>query len=121
MANNKLAIIGGSGLYDVEEFKDRELIKISTPWGETSDEILKTTYPNGKFILITSALHMPRAKRCFQKVNIPFTPYSVDHQSGPRKFILDHLILPNPESLRAWNALTKEWTGFIVYKLVGNI
>ena len=25
MANNKLAIIGGSGLYDVEEFKYREL------------------------------------------------------------------------------------------------
>ena len=23
MANNKLAIIGGSGLYDVEEFKNR--------------------------------------------------------------------------------------------------
>ena len=44
MANNKLAIIGGSGLYDVEEFKDRELIKLSTPWGEPSDEILKTKY-----------------------------------------------------------------------------
>ena len=28
MANNKLAIIGGSGLYDVEEFKDRELLDI---------------------------------------------------------------------------------------------
>jgi len=41
MANNKLAIIGGSGLYDVEEFKDRELIKIDTPWGRPSDEILK--------------------------------------------------------------------------------
>ena len=27
MANNKLAIIGGSGLYDVEEFKERELIE----------------------------------------------------------------------------------------------
>ena len=26
MANNKLAIIGGSGLYDVEEFKERELL-----------------------------------------------------------------------------------------------
>ncbi|MDA9597602.1 S-methyl-5'-thioadenosine phosphorylase [Candidatus Pelagibacter sp.] len=46
MANNKLAIIGGSGLYDVEEFKDRELIKLSTPWGEPSDEILKTKYNN---------------------------------------------------------------------------
>ena len=47
MANNKLGIIGGSGLYDVEEFKDRELIKLETPWGDPSDEILKTTY-NGK-------------------------------------------------------------------------
>ena len=28
MANNKLAIIGGSGLYDVEEFNDRELLKL---------------------------------------------------------------------------------------------
>ena len=44
MANNKLAIIGGSGLYDVEEFKDRELIKINTPWGKPSDDILKTIY-----------------------------------------------------------------------------
>ena len=44
MANNKLAIIGGSGLYDVEEFKDREFIKLNTPWGKPSDEILKTKY-----------------------------------------------------------------------------
>jgi len=26
MTTNKLAIIGGSGLYDVEEFKHRELL-----------------------------------------------------------------------------------------------
>ena len=41
---NKLAIIGGSGLYDVEEFKDRELLSVSTPWGNPSDKILKTKY-----------------------------------------------------------------------------
>jgi len=46
MANNKLAIIGGSGLYDVEEFKEREFLKIDTPWGKPSDEILKTQYNN---------------------------------------------------------------------------
>ena len=46
MANNKLAIIGGSGLYDVEEFKDRELLNINTPWGKPSDQILKTSYDN---------------------------------------------------------------------------
>jgi 5'-methylthioadenosine phosphorylase len=44
MANNKLAIIGGSGLYDVEDFKDRELLKLDTPWGQPSDHILKTNY-----------------------------------------------------------------------------
>ena len=43
---NKLAIIGGSGLYDVEEFTDRELIDCSTPWGKPSDKILKTNFNN---------------------------------------------------------------------------
>ena len=46
MANNKLAIIGGSGLYDVEEFKDRELLYLNTPWGKPSDKILKINYKN---------------------------------------------------------------------------
>ena len=46
MANNKLAIIGGSGLYDVEEFKERELLDLNTPWGKPSDKILKTNYKN---------------------------------------------------------------------------
>ena len=46
MANNKLAIIGGSGLYDVEEFKDRELLDLNTPWGNPSDKILKAIYKN---------------------------------------------------------------------------
>ena len=44
MANNKLAIIGGSGLYDVEEFTNRDFLNLDTPWGKTSDQILKTTY-----------------------------------------------------------------------------
>ena len=46
MTINKLAIIGGSGLYDVEEFKNRELLDINTPWGNPSDQILKTNYQN---------------------------------------------------------------------------
>ena len=46
MTNNKLAIIGGSGLYDVQEFQDREFIQLNTPWGKPSDDILKTSYNN---------------------------------------------------------------------------
>ena len=46
MTKNKLGIIGGSGLYDVEEFKDRELLDLNTPWGKPSDQILKTNFKN---------------------------------------------------------------------------
>ena len=51
MANNKLAIIGGSGLYDVEEFTER-LINMDTPWGKPSDEILKTKYSNKEVLFL---------------------------------------------------------------------
>ena len=46
MTTNKLAIIGGSGLYDIVEFKQRELLDLHTPWGNPSDKILKTIYNN---------------------------------------------------------------------------
>ena len=52
MANSKLAIIGGSGLYDVEEFKVRELIKVETPWGKPSDQILKTKYKDKEILFL---------------------------------------------------------------------
>ena len=44
MANNKLAIIGGSGLYDIEELQNREFLSLNTPWGKPSDQILKTKF-----------------------------------------------------------------------------
>ena len=56
MANYKLAIIGGSGLYDVEEFKNRELIDLDTPWGKPSDQILKTNYNNKEVYFLNQFL-----------------------------------------------------------------
>ena len=40
MKNRKLGIIGGSGLYKIEGFQKTKWIKINTPWGKPSDEIL---------------------------------------------------------------------------------
>ena len=64
MTINKLAIIGGSGLYDIEEFKNRELLDLNTPWGKTSDEILKTNYKNKEVFFFTKA-----RKRAFYITN----------------------------------------------------
>ena len=49
---NKLGIIGGSGLYDIEEFEKREFIDVKTPWGNPSDKILKTFYKNKEVYFI---------------------------------------------------------------------
>ena len=38
---NKLAIIGGSGLYNIEGIKNEKWLDINTPWGKPSDQILK--------------------------------------------------------------------------------
>jgi 5'-methylthioadenosine phosphorylase len=46
---NKLGIIGGSGLYSMEGLEDSKWIKVNTPWGNPSDEILQAKL-NGKEI-----------------------------------------------------------------------
>lgn len=84
-----------------------------------SADILKRFQPNGKFLLVTSAFHMPRAKRCFEKAGLQITPFSVDHQAGPRGYTLDHLLIPQTDSLLRWQMLIKEWIGFVMYKMMG--
>ena len=43
---NKLAIIGGSGLYNIDGIKDEKWITVKTPWGEPSDQILEAKINN---------------------------------------------------------------------------
>lgn len=40
MANWTLGIIGGSGLYAIDALEDAQWIRVNTPWGEASDEVL---------------------------------------------------------------------------------
>ena len=44
MTKNKLAIIGGSGLYEIEGLESPKWRSITTPWGTPSDEILNFRY-----------------------------------------------------------------------------
>ncbi len=83
--------------------------------------ILNKKMPQGKFLLITSAMHMKRAKACFEKIGIPIKPYSVDRYSGPRKFIFDHCFIPDAGTLFLWNDFLHEWVGYISYRCMGYI
>jgi 5'-methylthioadenosine phosphorylase len=35
-----IGIIGGSGLYDIDGLENKRWRKVSTPWGDPSDELL---------------------------------------------------------------------------------
>jgi len=52
MSKNKLAIIGGSGLYNIEGLSNIKSLKINTPWGDPSDEILKATFDSKEVLFL---------------------------------------------------------------------
>lgn len=137
----KIMVVGGSG--SISRPEEREglilynfLIKSGIPKQDiivesssknthenavNTAEILNKEFKYGKFLLITSGYHMPRAKRCFQKAGIIVTPFSVDQYAGKRKYFLDHLFIPNAQALANWNIILHEWLGYISYKIVGYI
>jgi len=75
----------------------------------------------GKLLLITSGFHMRRAIACFEKAGIHVDSYSTDRYSGKRKFLFDHLFIPNSQSLEVWDLLIHEITGYIVYYFSGYV
>lgn len=69
-------------------------------------------------LLITSAFHMPRAIRCFEKQGIQIVPFPVDFRTVPITWSPEWLI-PSSSALSDWHLLLKEWVGLFVYRLFG--
>jgi len=71
-----------------------------------------------RWLLVTSAWHMPRAVGVFAKADFPVTPYPVDFRTGggrnnhrPFAFV--------SEGLRRLDLATKEWVGLFGYYATG--
>ena len=47
-----IGVIGGSGLYDVEGFEDRGMMRVETPWGEPSDELTSGRIGDVRFVFL---------------------------------------------------------------------
>lgn len=80
---------------------------------------LKAKYPEGDFILVTSAFHMYRAKACFNQEGIQVKPFPADFRSSSINWELDNLLLPNVGALNGWEILIKEWVGITAYWAFG--
>ena len=47
-----IGIIGGSGLYNIDGLKNTKWVKIETPWGDPSDELLTGEYEGVKVVFL---------------------------------------------------------------------
>ena len=76
-----------------------------------------TPKPGEKWILVTTAYHMPRSIGVFCRQGWSMIPYPVDHYSLPEK-----LLDPRPQLLANLNKLQAalhEWMGLFAYRLTG--
>ena len=76
--------------------------------------------PGERWLLVTSAFHMPRAVGTFRGVGFPVTAYPVDFRTtgGPFDYV------PRPEAndgLRRFDIAVKEWIGLAAYAWTGRV
>lgn len=69
-----------------------------------------------RWLLVTSAWHMPRAMGCFSRAGWRITPYPVDYRHDSFNHWL--LFLPEQQLDVATTAL-REWIGLVAYRIMG--
>lgn len=84
-----------------------------------SAQLLKKYIKNEEMLLITSAMHMPRAIRCFEKVGFRVKAYSVDKKSSQNESGILDIITPSDYQVTKISQLVREIWGFLIYKIMG--
>lgn len=72
------------------------------------------------YLLITSAMHIPRAKKTFIKAGVEVVPYPAAFSVRPPDSVVPtDYILPSSNALRNWEMYLREITGSLMYRLTG--
>lgn len=82
-------------------------------------EIIDKKFPNGKYLLITSAYHMMRSSAVFRKLGLEFHTFSTNPIAGEKRKDLQFILMPSVNALQTWEIALKETLGLIVYKILG--
>lgn len=133
----KIIVAGGStGKSHVSEaeFLKTELIKCGIPaddiFPETqsvntfenaifSKRILDSLRLSPPYILITSAIHIPRSALVFKKAGIQVIAYPTNYEVVKQKPGFSFYLWPKPAIMDIWARFLKEITGIWAYKLTG--
>ena len=74
--------------------------------------------PNQRWLLVTSAWHMPRAMGCFRRAGFAVEAWPVDYRT-PRRLDMTRIHNSVPEGLRRIDFVTREYVGLVIYYLTG--
>jgi len=72
-----------------------------------------------RILLVTSAMHMPRAAGVFRKAGFEVVPAPADFRTGWTDGSTLEKWIPNAGSLSNSDKAIREWAGFLVYRLRG--
>jgi uncharacterized SAM-binding protein YcdF (DUF218 family) len=84
-------------------------------------KLIDAEYSGSTCLLITSAFHMRRSKKCFEKVDLDCDTFSTSPFSTRINKAIYYYPFPNGSVLESWQMLMKEWVGYVMYKMVGYI
>jgi uncharacterized SAM-binding protein YcdF (DUF218 family) len=82
-----------------------------------SKELIKPS-SNDRWLLVTAAVHIPRAIGCFRQVGFKVEGYPIQFSTGDRSPLQTALGLGS-EALTRLDAAMKEWIGLVVYRVAG--
>jgi uncharacterized SAM-binding protein YcdF (DUF218 family) len=71
-----------------------------------------------RWLLVTSAFHMPRSVGLFRKVGFPVEPYPVDWRVAWREDLFSFTNVAG-DGLGRTDTAVREWLGLVVYRLTG--
>lgn len=84
-----------------------------------SKRILDSLKLQPPFVLVTSALHMPRSVAVFKKAGFDSISYPCDYTVIDERFDIENYLIPDVSLLKKWSLVIKEVVGLIVYRLTG--
>jgi len=132
---SKIIMTGGNALfiknraYNEADFVVKNLVDLGIPATDIfterkakntiensifSGRILDSAHVPAPYVLITSAVHMPRAVKIFNRTGIRVRPYPCDFQvlASDTRFTWQS-ILPSSAAFEMWNILFREFVGTI--------
>lgn len=75
--------------------------------------------PGERWLLVTSAWHMPRSIGIFRRAGFPVVPYPTDFETRNTERELWRPILPASRGLDLVDKMAREWLGLLAYRVGG--